>query len=84
MQNDLEPIFKQGTSLYDNVLLQGDLNCDMLCDDKGRPLQRIMDIYFLMKMIKNATFTTQHGQSLIYNLFNQTHFPCKNYKLQIL
>ena len=53
------------TSLYDNILIQGDLNYDLLKPNVSQPLNDIMDLHDMNNLINKPTYTGIHGDSLI-------------------
>ena len=50
------------SSKYDNYILLGDLNFDLLDNAKCSPLNDIMDVFDLSSMVKKPTCFTKHGQ----------------------
>jgi hypothetical protein len=68
---------------YDNLIIIGDLNYDLL-SDKAKPLLDLCDIFDLKNIVKNPTCNTIHGTSLIDviltnrpTLFKNTNvYPC--------
>ena len=61
----MENLLEHSTSLYDNILVLGDLNYDMMQPQKSKPLKDLMDIFALKNIITAPTFTSIHGESLI-------------------
>ena len=63
--SDMELLIDKALSLYDDVLLIGDMNYDFMVAAKRRPLANIMEQFSLSNMIKTPTFTSAHGSSLL-------------------
>ena len=62
---DMESICEKSTSMYDRILILGDLNYNLLDPLKSRPLCDLMDIFSLDNLIKEPTYISNHGPSLI-------------------
>ena len=62
---EMEGLCEQMISLNENLLIMGDLNCDMLDTNKSRVLKDLMDLYDLHNLINKPTFLHQSGASLI-------------------
>ncbi len=62
---DLGDILLRTSNRYENIVVVGDLNCDLAGPDKnskeGRALQDLMEIYNLSNMIKQSTRVTPMG-----------------------
>ena len=58
-------IYVRATSLYDNILVMGDMNYDLLSETKSKVLTDIMELYNLENMIREPTFDSRSGASLI-------------------
>ena len=72
---DMEYLCEKSTSLYDRTLLMGDLNYNLLDQNKSKPLNDIMDNFSMDNMVKEPTFISQHGSSLIdVALTNNTNY----------
>ena len=64
-QSEMENLIERTTSMFDNILILGDMNYDMTSDQKSKPLRDLMDIFSLKNLISTPTFTSIHGDSLI-------------------
>lgn len=54
--NDFIQTFDQLSVKYDNILILGDLNYNMLFDNsKSTPLNNVCDIFYYSNLIKKAT-----------------------------
>jgi hypothetical protein len=84
--NDFIQTFDQLSVKYDNILIRGDLNYNMLLDNsKSTPLNNVCDIFDFSNLIKKATcFTIDALPTLIDVILsnkpnkcqNATHFNC--------
>ena len=63
--SDMEFLYDRSTSQYDRTILLGDLNYDLLDYKKSKPLVDLMDLYSLDNLVKEPTFTSRNGSSLI-------------------
>jgi hypothetical protein len=55
---DFIDTFDKISTLYDNVLILGDINYDMLSEHKGAPLKNVCDIFDFVNLVKGpACFT---------------------------
>ena len=63
--HEMEGLCERMTSLYENILLMGDLNFDLLDPNKSSALQDLMNLYDLQNLVTVPTFLHQNGSSLI-------------------
>ena len=49
--------FDKISTLYDNVLILGDINYDMLFEHKGAPLKNVCDIFDFVNLKSPTCFT---------------------------
>ena len=51
---------------YDNYMVIGDLNYDLLCENKGKTLSELMELFDLTNLVKQATcFMKNYKESLL-------------------
>ena len=76
-QSEMEPLLERLTSLYDRILVLGDMNFDLMKPEKSQALQDLMNLYDLTNLMKTPTFVSNHGSSLIdVILTNNKHLFC--------
>ena len=56
---DFIDTFDKISTLYDNVMILGDINNDMLFEHKGAPLQNVCDIFDFVNLAKSPTCFTK-------------------------
>jgi hypothetical protein len=56
---DFIDTFDKISTLYDNVLILGDINYDMLSEHKGAPLKNVCDIFDFVNLVKSPTCFTK-------------------------
>ena len=65
-ENDCSLTLDKISSKYDNYILLGDLNFDMLCEQKCSSLMNICDIFDLENLLKKPTcYTSNNNPSLV-------------------
>ncbi|KAL4227059.1 hypothetical protein ACF0H5_015033 [Mactra antiquata] len=53
--NSMIPCVDKILTQYDNFMLLGDLNFDLLCNQKGKPLSDFIELFHFSNLIKSAT-----------------------------
>jgi len=77
--NDFIKTCDQITTNYDNFILLGDMNYDMLVSEKSSALTNMCDIFDLHNLVKNPTcFTKQAAPSLNDVILTNTPKQCMN------
>lgn len=78
--NDFIQTFDQLSVKYDNILILGDLNYNMLLDNsKSTPLNNVCDIFDFSNLIKKATcFTKDALPTLIDVILTNKPNKCQN------
>jgi hypothetical protein len=62
---EMSALLDQAMNDYNFTWILGDLNYDILHQDRGRPVHDLCDLYNLEQLIIDPTNTTLHGQTLI-------------------
>ena len=76
---DFIDTFDKISTLYDNVLILGDINYDMLSEHKGAPLKNVCDIFDFVNLVKSPTCFTIGAPATLNDFFltNRSTF-CQN------
>ena len=64
-QGEMERILYRVTNEYKNIIVMGDLNCDMMHQKKGVPVRNICDMFDFNNTITSHTYRHKYGVSLI-------------------
>ena len=82
---DFNKTFDKISVKYDNVILIGDLNYNVLDEDKGTPLTIMCDIFDYTNLVKTATCHTKNAHPTLIDVIltnkpsycqNITNFNC--------
>ena len=71
---------------FDNIIVIGDLNCELVKPDKSQPLHTVYEIFDYTNLIKTPTCFMKNAPPSLLDviltnrpslLFNTTHFTCR-------
>jgi hypothetical protein len=78
-EDDVINTLDRATNLYNNIMVIGDLNSDLLHSDKAKPVSNICDIFDFVNIVKGATcYTKRAPPSLIDVILTNKPRLCYN------